>query len=179
MGQLEALSEMMNGDSENGASADNILALYEQESKRTLLSDDDVNQLSKYEGAPSNNASAIEASMESKSSQSVERDGRAFNEDDHNRFYNFGDNPWPQLVEELRRKIRFLERDRTELARITQVMLTMERESNAAKLDAAVATAKRESMEHLQLYKQRVNQKMKSLYSNLCLTCQRRIYAAT
>ena len=188
MGQLEALSELMNDDSTKASASETILAFIEQESRSRRSANE--SQLAMYEGptgtpcsdelvlGTSNvNTSELETSMLNKSSESLEQ--RAQQSQFHDDVGGNSNNPWAQLVEELRRKIRFLEHDRTELARITQVMLSLERESHSAKLEAAVATTKRESMEQFQRYKQHVNQQMKTLYSSLCLTCQRRIYAAT
>ena len=46
------------------------------------------------------------------------------------------------------------------------------------KLDAAVASARRMSMEDFQVYQQQTRQRMKTLYKSLCEACRSRIDAA-
>jgi hypothetical protein len=87
------------------------------------------------------------------------------------------ENPWPALVEELRNRIRFLEHDRSELARISDEMIQRDRESHKLQADAAVATAKRESLEQLRLVQLDTREQMKTLYNALCVHCQRKVYA--
>jgi hypothetical protein len=81
-------------------------------------------------------------------------------------------------VDELRNLCRFLEHDRAEVARITNAMLELQRESHKAHLKAAIATAQRESMDRLRLSKQQTSQQMKSLYQALCIDCRKRIDTA-
>jgi hypothetical protein len=87
------------------------------------------------------------------------------------------ENPWPALVEELRHRIRFLEHDLSELARISDEMIQRDRESHKLQADAAVATAKRESLEQLRLVQLDTREQMKALYNALCVNCQRKVYA--
>ena len=82
------------------------------------------------------------------------------------------------LVQEFQDRIAFLEQDREDLERVTQNLLDQERESSQIKLDAAVATAKRESMEQFQEFQQCTQKQLKNLYSTLCVNCQRRINTA-
>lgn len=86
--------------------------------------------------------------------------------------------PWRVLVQELQDRIAFLEQDREDLERVTQNLLDQERESSQIKLDAAIATAKRESMEQFQEFQQCTQKQLKNLYSTLCVNCQRRINTA-
>jgi hypothetical protein len=88
-------------------------------------------------------------------------------------------NPWPALVEELRNRCHFLESDRAELTRITKEMVAMERESHRLEVNAAVATAKREASEELNLFRMQTRAQVKNLYRTLCVKCQHRIYTAT
>ena len=88
------------------------------------------------------------------------------------------ENPWPALVEELRNRCHFLENDRSELTRITNDMIERERVAHKIKVDAAVATAKREAMEELHLFQKNTREQMKNLFHVLCVRCQGRIYSA-
>jgi hypothetical protein len=81
-------------------------------------------------------------------------------------------------VDELRTLCQFLEHDRAELARITDEMLGLERGAHILQIEAAVATAQRESMDQLRVVQQNTQRQMKSLYHALCIGCQRRIDAA-
>jgi hypothetical protein len=84
--------------------------------------------------------------------------------------------PWPALVEELKSRIAFLEHDRDELARITELIMHKERESHHIKLDAAVATARREVEEKLHKCQLEVTQSVSGIYRSLCPQCQSRVY---
>ncbi|CAJ1951010.1 unnamed protein product [Cylindrotheca closterium] len=78
-------------------------------------------------------------------------------------------------MDELRMQCHFLEHDRSELARVTNEILAMEREFHALELDAAVASARRQSMEDFQLFQQKTHHQMKKLYKSLCGSCRNRI----
>jgi septal ring factor EnvC (AmiA/AmiB activator) len=161
--QLEVFSEMMQDEdlsllsTPRHSQSENRLTLFQSDDGDA--DDDDINNIST--AIESFRSNALETSFPT-SSRHVEE----------------ATNPWPALVEELRHRIQFLEHDRSELARITQDMLVMQRESAQVKLEAAVATAKRESMEQLQLFQKHTHEQMKSLYRTLCVHCQRRIYTA-
>jgi hypothetical protein len=85
--------------------------------------------------------------------------------------------PWPELVAALKSRCEFLELDRAELARITEQILHMERESHKVELEAVVSTAKREAKEALHFHQQDVNRHMRGVYRSLCIHCQQRVYA--
>eukprot|EP00526_Cylindrotheca_closterium_P028613 CAMPEP_0113617548 /NCGR_PEP_ID=MMETSP0017_2-20120614/8840_1 /TAXON_ID=2856 /ORGANISM="Cylindrotheca closterium" /LENGTH=317 /DNA_ID=CAMNT_0000526953 /DNA_START=57 /DNA_END=1010 /DNA_ORIENTATION=- /assembly_acc=CAM_ASM_000147 len=78
-------------------------------------------------------------------------------------------------MDELRMQCLFLEHDRSELARVTNEILAMERESHALELEAAVASTRRQSMEDFQVFQQKTHQQMKKLYKSLCDSCRKRI----
>jgi septal ring factor EnvC (AmiA/AmiB activator) len=160
--QLEFLSEMMQ---EEDLSLLSTPRHSQSENRLTLFQgdDDDIN----------NTSTAIESFRSTSVVETSLPSTRSRHDDDTKE-----ENPWPALVEELRRRINFLEHDRSELARITQDILVMQRESAQVRLEAAVATAKRESMEQLQLFQKHTHEQMKSLYRTLCVHCQRRIYTA-
>ncbi len=61
---------------------------------------------------------------------------------------------------------------------ITDEMLGLERGAHILQIEAAVATAQRESMDQLRVVQQNTQRQMKSLYHALCIGCQRRIDAA-
>lgn len=86
------------------------------------------------------------------------------------------ENPWRELVEELRRKIEFLEHDRSEIARISDEMVQRQRDSQKLEVEAAVATAKRVSLEQLRLVQLDTREQTKTLYNALCRNCQQRVY---
>ena len=197
MDQLEALSEMIRDEEASGDA--NILALRGEESPSSFKRSQpgpakQEDRLTAYEEVEEDRRQmstldhtvAVETSFLSMTSQSIGRRQQKCGGAAYHFRHNSGEGdvhqhhhqPWPQLVEELHRRIRFLERDRSELARITQVMITLERESHDAKLEAAVATARRQCGEQFELYKRHVTDQMKNLYTGLCLTCQRRIYTA-
>ena len=81
-------------------------------------------------------------------------------------------------MEELRKRIQFLEHDRSEVARVSNEIIERERESHKLQLDAAVATVKRESLEQMRLEQSKTRENIKTLYQALCLNCQRNIYSA-
>eukprot|EP00980_Cylindrotheca_fusiformis_P005334 scaffold1138_cov128-Cylindrotheca_fusiformis.AAC.16 len=87
------------------------------------------------------------------------------------------ENPWPELMKELRNRIRYLEHDRAELGRIFDEMSLRQRKSHKLQVDAAVATAKRESLEQLRLIQTNTRVQMKTLYNALCTNCQQMVYA--
>ncbi|KAL3945650.1 MAG: hypothetical protein SGBAC_000306 [Bacillariaceae sp.] len=78
-------------------------------------------------------------------------------------------------IDELRMQCHFLEHDRSELARVTNEILAMERESHTLEVEAAVASARRQSMEDFQVFQQKTHQQMKNLYKSLCESCRNRI----
>ena len=86
------------------------------------------------------------------------------------------ENPWPALVAELRSRCEFLERDRDEVTRITDKILEMERSSHKVELDAAVATTERKANENLHQVQLETNREMNSIYRNMCLQCQKKVY---
>ena len=85
--------------------------------------------------------------------------------------------PWPALVTELKSRCEFLERDRNELARITEQIIQMERNSHRVELDAAVATAKREAGEKMHEHQQKCNRQVRMMYQSLCYRCQKKVHA--
>jgi hypothetical protein len=84
--------------------------------------------------------------------------------------------PWPALVAELNSRCAFLERDRNELASITEQIIKMERESHKVEIEAVRATAKREANEKLHEVQQQANRQIRFMYQSLCVHCQRRVY---
>ncbi|KAL3899272.1 MAG: hypothetical protein SGARI_006496 [Bacillariaceae sp.] len=85
--------------------------------------------------------------------------------------------PWPALVAELKSRCEFLERDRNELARITEEIIQMERNSHRVELDAAVATAKREAGEKMHEHEQKCHRQVRMMYQSMCYQCQKKVYA--
>ena len=85
--------------------------------------------------------------------------------------------PWPALVAELKSRCEFLEADRNELARITESIIEMERNSRRVELDTAVATAKREAAEKIHEHEQKCNRQVRAIYQSLCNHCQKKVYA--
>ena len=81
-------------------------------------------------------------------------------------------NPWIALVAELRNRCAFLERDRDEVARITEQILEMERTSHKAELEAAVAEVERKANENLHRMQLESNQEMNAFYQNICFQCE-------
>ena len=165
--QLEVLSEMMHNDSD--------LSLLS--SPRQLKSENRLTLLAG--GADGNSESANDVintstAIESFRSSTVDTSfATAASRQDGEL-----ENPWPALVEELRHRIRFLENDRHELARLTHEMLEIHHDSAQVTLDAAVATAKRETMEQFQQFQNDTQEHMRKLYQTLCVHCQRCIYTA-
>jgi hypothetical protein len=84
------------------------------------------------------------------------------------------DNPWPALLNELRRRCQYLEHDRSELARISNEMIEQERESQKLKLSAALATTNREYREKIFIVQSSTRQQIKTLYHSLCVSCQQK-----
>ena len=84
-----------------------------------------------------------------------------------------------QNMDELRDLVQFLEYDRAEVARITNVVLELERESHKEHLKAAVTTATRESMDELRLYQEHTSHQINCLYRALCKDCRKRIDTAS
>lgn len=82
---------------------------------------------------------------------------------------------WPALVDELWSRITFLEKDRTNLARITDRIM-QKGESHHVEIEAAVATAEREANEKLHQCQQEVTRKIRCIYRGLCVHCQHRVY---
>lgn len=85
--------------------------------------------------------------------------------------------PWPALVSELTGRCEFLERDRRELARITEGIIKKERASHRVEIEAAVATANREANEKLHKQTQEFNRALRAVYQSLCYRCQQRVYS--
>ena len=83
--------------------------------------------------------------------------------------------PWPALVAELRSRIAFLEHDRAEVARVTELIMQKDRESHKLKLEAAVATAIREVEEKLHQCQLETANTIRGLYCGLCPTCQSQV----
>ncbi len=81
-------------------------------------------------------------------------------------------NPWIALVEELRSRCEFLERDRDEVTRITEQILEMERASHKAELEAAVAEVERKANENLHNIQLETNKEMNVFYQNICFECE-------
>ncbi|KAG7353219.1 hypothetical protein IV203_009268 [Nitzschia inconspicua] len=85
--------------------------------------------------------------------------------------------PWPALVSELTSRCEFLERDRRELARITEEIIKKERESHIVEIEVAVATAGREANEKLHQQTQEYNRTLGTVYQSLCYRCQQCVYS--
>ena len=85
------------------------------------------------------------------------------------------DNPWQALVLELRNRCEFLERDRDDLARITEQILESERLSHRVELEAAVSTAVRKANESLHEFQVQINREKNRFYRNICFSCQKRV----
>mmetsp|Transcript_15450 Transcript_15450/g.38440 ORF Transcript_15450/g.38440 Transcript_15450/m.38440 type:complete len:886 (+) Transcript_15450:399-3056(+) len=83
--------------------------------------------------------------------------------------------PWPALVAELRSRIAFLEHDRAEVIRVTELIMQKDRESHKLKLEAAVATAIREVEEKLHQCQLETANTIRGLYRGLCPTCQSQV----
>jgi hypothetical protein len=170
--QLEVLSELMQDEGETSLLlstsrlSENLLALYSPNKNENsfLALQDENNQSSVVE----TNDSALETSFPQATNISVLPSAA----------HSPTSNPWSALVKELNEKIQFLAHDRSELARVTNEMMKMERESHQIQQEAAVATARRQGLEQLNEYQQQTQHQVKNLYRTLCIHCQRRIYTA-
>mmetsp|Transcript_44137 Transcript_44137/g.106364 ORF Transcript_44137/g.106364 Transcript_44137/m.106364 type:complete len:865 (+) Transcript_44137:59-2653(+) len=130
--QLEALSEMMQGETHlnsvllNGSGSDNT-----------------------------SNVSAMRASVHSRVSGRVPSSPLMKTSMVHGEEFDVGpfkqkEEIWHMLVAELRHRISFLEHDRNEVVRITGEMLERERDANRLKLQSAMSSARREAFEEFQ-----------------------------
>ncbi|KAL3935510.1 MAG: hypothetical protein SGBAC_008983 [Bacillariaceae sp.] len=122
--QLEALSEMMQGE----AHLNNSVVLHESSSVQKL------------------DVSAMRASVHSRVSTGAPSSSTVRDEE----FYAQKEELWRMLVAELRRRILFLEHDRDEVVRITSDLLERERDASRLKFQSAVSTSRREAFEEFQ-----------------------------
>jgi hypothetical protein len=86
-------------------------------------------------------------------------------------------NPWPALVAELKSRCEFLESDRNELARITEKIIKMERDSHQVEMEAAIGTEKREAAEKIHEHELKYNRQVRMMYHSLCYHCQKKVYS--
>jgi len=75
------------------------------------------------------------------------------------------------VVEQLYSRCQLLERERTQMMEVTLDLLTSAREANEAELDAALATARRKSMEEVSRIRQQTHVNKERLYQKLCGNC--------
>jgi hypothetical protein len=76
------------------------------------------------------------------------------------------------VVEQMNQRCQLLERERTDLMEVTLNLLESARESNAAELDAALATFRENSSQELKKVKERNQSDMARLYTRLCGSCK-------
>jgi hypothetical protein len=76
------------------------------------------------------------------------------------------------VVEQMNQRCQLLERERTDLMQVTLDLLESARESNAAELDAALATFRENSSQELKEVKERNQSDMARLYTRLCGSCK-------
>ena len=84
--------------------------------------------------------------------------------------------PWSRLVEELKSRCEFLERDRDEVARITDQMLQRQRASHKAELEAAVASAERKANETIHKIQLEANREVTGFFQNVYFECEQEVF---